>query len=692
MLSCDVIPQPQTDPDGSKYQAGPALEILSKSDVFAPQGGVGTIVINTTQPLSARADRVWVDVAVSGNRVTLTVDRNESIESRYSSITLKAGDASAEVLVQQFGVNSAYAWDESYTFPFAGGELTLPYGETGTVWADVSEVKWISAQVDEQTCSITFSASKSIYNYERKGDVRVVIGEDYTREIRFIQEANPAGINPGEPEPLEFTVQADWTPKYVDPSSPDDPTTVVGVDVAEDSHAGRYFIKVVSQADYTAAGGDEQLFLNRNVAAWAGASPQVYRASSTEEIEKLAIGQYRVYAIGVNNQNEPNGTYAVTPFSVTKVLSPYEKFLGTWSFDRNGTEDVWTVTEKEPGKTYSVTGIDGINDIAVEAEFNADGTVTIRAQKDLGEHTVTTSSGELTGQAAIYGRILYQGTEYYVTGTYPIFVISFDNKATTGSLAPGAVSTNIGDFDLVGFSIYTIVGESAYSTTNRASLPATITHLTYAEGSGEGGGEGGGGGGGGDDPGTDTYSKWLGTWNGGDVALTVSQKEKDKTYTVSGLEGYDFETRYKDGKMEFFYQVLAEDGSRQLCLYGIDDDGDGYIIEGDPENDGWLATATLNAAGTSANLVGAEFDAVYGGTSYHERVVVLLLLAYDSAEDKFYYASSDPKQIDMPTTMTKSSGSSVKALRSACFDMRKGEFIPLYRTFTTGPRVPFKSK
>ena len=688
VLSCDVIPQPTSDADGSQYQSGPALEILSKSVVFTPQGGTGTIVVNTTAPLTARSDRGWIDVSVSGNCVTLTVQRNESIESRYSSITLRAGGASAEVTAQQFGINSSYAWDESYTFPFAGGSLTLPYGETGTVWVDVSELPWLTAAVDEENKTIEFTAARSIYNWERKGDVSVKFGEDIVKSIRFIQESNPSGINPGDAEPVDFEVQAAWTPKYVDPAGPDDPISVVGVDVAEDSHAGRYFIHVVTKADFAAAGSDEQLFLNRNASTWAEAGPQIFRASSTLEMEKLELGNYRVYAIGVDNENQVNGSYAVTEFAVTKVLSPYEKFLGTWSFDRNGTEDVWTVTEKVAGKTYNVTGIDGIDDVTVEAEFNADGTVTIRAQKDLGEHTVSTSSGNLTGQAAIYGRILYSGSEYYVTGTYPIFTITFDAKANTGSLAPGSVSTNVGSFDLIGFGIYTIVDNSAYAATNKATLPATITHLTWAEGSG--GGEGGGGG---DNSGTDAYSKWLGTWSLAGSQVTISQKVAGQSYTLSGLEeGIEFETRFADGKMEFFYQVIASEGSRELCLFGIDDDGDGYIVEGDPENDGWLATATLASDGKSAQIVGAEFDAVYSGTQYHERIVILELLAYDSSDGKFYYASSDPHPVNLPATMSKASSASVKSFRAACYDAFRGEFIPAYKSIGCGPSVPFKRK
>lgn len=682
VLSCDIIPQPQVDPDGSQYQAGPALEILSKSVVFTPQGGTGVIVVNTTAPLTAKSDRGWIEVSVSGNRATLTVSRNESIESRYSTISLKAGGASAEVTAQQFGINSAYAWDESYTFPFAGGELTLPYGEAGSVWVDVTELPWLSAEVDEENKTIAFTAARSIYNWERKGDVSVRFGEDIVKEIRFYQEANPAGINPGDPEPVEFVLQADWTPKYVDPAGPDDPTSVVGVDVAEDSHAGRYFIKVVTKAEY-AAGSDEQLFLNRNAPVWAEESPQIFRASSTIEIEKLALGDYRVYAIGVDNQNRVNGSYAVTEFSVIKVLSPYEKFLGTWSFDRNGTEDVWTVTEKVAGKTYSITGIDGITDVAVEAEFNADGTVTVRAQKELGEHTVNTSSGEVTGQAAIYGRILYSGAEYYVTGTYAIFTISFDDsKATTGSLAPGKVKISAGEFDLVGFGIYTIVGDSAYASTNKASLPAKITHLTWASGSGDDPGDDPG-----DNPGTDGYAKWLGTWNAGSGrTITVAQDEAGSTYEVtdSGYDDFVYYSWYdaSTGQMLFRAQQVYEYDIDLYYFIGLDGNS---ICFGTEEDNSLIARGALSADGKSATVTGVSYTAKYqDGSTADLTVKTLTILDYQTEDgngyEKGWYGLSSVTDLDLPATLTKaSSASTMSVASSGRLDLDQGKFVKASR-------------
>ena len=672
--------QTEKDADGSQYLAGPALEIISKEVVFAPQGGSGSIVINTRETVSASADRSWAVVTVAGNRVTITVDRNESLESRYATIKLAAGGASAEVTAQQFGINSAYAWDDTYTFPYGGGTLDLPYGESGTVWVDVSETNWITAQVDEENHLIHFTVAKSIYNYERVGHVTVTIGDDYTRELTFIQQKNPAGLNPGEEEPVEFTVQPAWTPKYIQPTDPKDPMSTVGVDVAEGQSGGRYFIQVVNQADFNAAGADEQIFLNRNAATWAAASPRLFRASSTLEIDKLQNGSYRVYAIGVNNDNKVNYTYAVATFNVTKVLSPYEKFLGTWSYDRGGIEDIWTITEKVPNQSYNVTGIDGNTVITAEAVFNAaDGTMTLSAQSNLGENTVNTDAGEVTGQAGIYGRILYNGTEYYVTGSYPIFIATPNADASEATLAPQAVSTNVGDFDIIGFSLYTIVGQSAYAAVTKGSLPATIKHLTQGSGSDPGDDPGDNPG---DDPGSDAYSKWIGTWNAGSGrTITIAPNEQGKSYLVtdSGFGGFEYVTLLDSstGEMLFCTQLVDEYDIDEYYFIGVDGNSLRY---GDEDQDYLLARGVLSANGSSMTISPVK----YMSDGQEVQASAVTILDYQTEDgngyDQGWYGLNGIDDLTLPATLTKASSSSLSVARANYYDMNLNRFVHATRT------------
>jgi len=665
--------QQEKDADGSRYLPGPALEIISKDVVFAPQGGSGSIVVNTQQTLTATSDRPWAVLTVAGNRVTVTVDRNENLDSRYSTIKLSTGDATAEITAQQFGLNSAYAWEDSYVFPYGGGELELPYGESGTVWVDVSDADWITAVVDEENHLIHFTVAKSIYNYERTATVTVTIGETYTRELTFTQQKNPAGLNPGEEEPMTFTIEPAWKPYYVVPQSNDQDYSTVGVEVEEDSHAGRYFIKVVPASEINTTDPDElQLYLNRHAPEWAAASPQIHRASAEEEIEALPMGNYVVGAIGVNNDNQINGSVAFAVFSVTKVLSPYEKFLGTWSFDRNGTEDIWTVTEKVANKTYNLTGIDGNTVITAEAEFNAaDGTVTLKAQANLGENTVSTSSGNVTGQAAVYGRILYNGTEYYVTGSYPIFTVSFNADASVGTLTPGTVGTNLGDFDLIGFGLYTIVGESAYSATNKASLPATIKHLTQGSGSGDDPG---------DDPGDDAYGKWLGTWNAGSGrTLTISPSEQGKSYLVtdSGFGGFEYETWLDASTGEMLFRMQRVDVYEIDEYYFIGVNGNNLCF-GDEENDLLLARGSLN--GSTATISPVKY--MYNGNEVQAAAVTILDYQTEDGNgyDQGWYGLNNITDLTLPATLTKASTSSLNVLQKNCYDLDQNRLFHTTRS------------
>lgn len=679
LLSCDVIPQPQQGPDGSQYQSGPALEILSKTDVFSPQGGVGTIVVNTTQPLSVRSDRGWIDVAVSGNRATLTVSRNESIESRYSSLILKAGDASAEIIVQQFGINSAYAWDESYSFPFAGGELVLPYGDPGTVWVDVSELKWLTADVDEVENTITFTAKKSIYNYERKGDVRITIGDAVDRTIRFIQEPNPSGIDPGEDEPLEFTLQSDWTPKYVEPESPDAPTTVVGVDVAEDSHAGRYFIKVIPESEFT---GDEDLFLNRNAFAWAKEGPQIFRTSSTLEIEKLELGSYRVYAIGVDNQNVPNGTYAVATFSVTKVLTPFEKFLGTWSVTRGDYEDTWTIEEKEPGKSYTIKGLESFaGDFPITATFDAtDNTMHISAMAEMGSYTFTSSDGEHTAVIYFCGTISRSGSVVTVRGSYPIAVASITNKEEMTVTSDGSVKLSDGNtYPVIGMRYGGMEGTSFWTFDHSTpyTFPLKLKQLS------QGGGSGGGGGGGGDDPspGTGAYDKWIGTWNAGSGrTLKIEADEKDETYSVtdSGFGGFVYTTLFDKatGEMTFHTHQVYESGVDLYYFIGVDGN---YLRFGAEEDNYLIARATLASSGSAASVKAVT----YTQEGQQVSASALTILDYQTEDtddyDAGWYGLTAVTDFALPASLTKASASSLAvtsaASRATYYDLETGVLI-----------------
>lgn len=653
------------EPDGSQYAASPSIEIVSKDDVFPSEGGTGTIVVNTRETVTAASDRTWLTVSVSGRSIYLTATENETLESRYASVSIKAGDAASEITVQQFGMTSELMWESSYDFPYGGDELSLGFSESGVIRVTVPEGKdWISVDVEDKVLTIT--TSPNAYKASREGKVRFSAGEK-VREVGVVQAGNPGGLNPDDPTPQEFILQEGWTPKYIGLPEDDETKAVIGVDEAEGASLGRYFIKVVTAAEYNAA-GNQYIFLNVNAHAWAAANPEIHRGTSTEEIDALAFGDYFIYAIGVNNQGAVNYKYAVTPVTVSKVLSPYEKFLGTWSFPRGDGTDTWTVTENVPDQSYYITGIDGKADnIKVVANFNAEtGAITVSTQTNLGESTVNTSSGQLSGQTNLLGKIDYNGTIYRITGNYPIFTVKISEDASKADLVPGTVNIASlgGEFTLMGFAIYTVVGDSWYALTTGSTLPNTITHLSQGSGSGGGGNEGGGGGGGG---GGDTagYNGWIGTWDAGSGrTVTFAQKTAGTDYTVtdSGYGDFEYVATYdaSTGGIRLNLQMVDEYDIDQYYFIGINGNS---LISGDPENDYLIATGSLGSNGSSATITAVSYTTSNGNA----QAAAITILDYQTEDgggyEKGWYGLNGIDDLSLPATLTKASGSSLSVSR-----------------------------
>ena len=415
LVSCRREP---LDP-GSNYAAEPALEIVSKDVIFQAPGGVGSIVVKSTgKDLLASSQNPWLTISVSGNQVTLVAEENMDIESRYSVVTLVSGEQAATVVAQQFGITSELIWDDEYVFPSAGGDVTLKHNKEGYVQVDVVG-KWISAEVDDEAKTLAITVAKNLYNVEREGTVTFTSGED-VRVIRIRQEANPSGINPGDPEPQEFVVEKAWTPKYyLDESDASD--DVVGVEV-NGTDAGSYFIKVIPAAEFQAAGGDQYTYLNKNAFQWSKESPKTYTDSAKEKVGKLAVGSYLVYAIGVKPSAELSYTYAVATFNVTKTMSPYERFLGTWSVSRGDQEDTWTITEKVADQSYTISGIESLQqDFPIEAIFNeSDNSMTLKGQGPLGQYTFTNSGTSHTVDMYFGGLVDRSGSNVFVRGSYNV--------------------------------------------------------------------------------------------------------------------------------------------------------------------------------------------------------------------------------------------------------------------------------
>ena len=175
------------------------------------------------------------------------------------------------------------------------------------------------------------------------------------------------------------------------------------------------------------------------------------------------------YAMQGNTYGSPTTLPINNIKRVEKVAAKYEDFLGTWSVG----QDVWTVSQKEAGKTYTVTGIYGLGDIysgakTAEAAFDAENGQFYMMEQYLGEFNsddISAFSENPYGMCSDYlSGIFNYGSSAY--GAYPVNTDT-PEKIFTGAmdpsgnvqLAPGSCEWET--FAYIGFNWAIQTGENA---------------------------------------------------------------------------------------------------------------------------------------------------------------------------------------------------------------------------------------
>ena len=188
--------------------------------------------------------------------------------------------------------------------------------------------------------------------------------------------------------------------------------------------------------------------------------------------------------------------------------------------------------------------------------------------------------------------------------------------------------------------------------------------ITQEKGSGSSGGDEPGGD---DEPGEVTYASWIGSWSSSAGTLVISElSEADHIYVMSfeqfGEQNVPAFFNEETGALEFYSYEIGTEGNWTYWFCSFDSDD--YIETGGPDNDIMLASATLNAAKTAFTIEGNEYTAVYGGTSYDEVIVQLIVAGYLSEDEgnntAGWYTFNDMEPVDLPAAYTKAGTTSVK--------------------------------
>ena len=163
--------------DDATYSPTPKLEVTAVDVLFEPEGGQGSITVNTASSLTATTEASWLTLTVSGNQVTATADANTTLDGRSAKITLQAGGAQAVVTATQKGsVYGIILSDELLQIADTANSLTaIPIIHSGAVTVE-SLSDWLKASYHEESSSILIVGEANTDKAPRTGYVAFATG------------------------------------------------------------------------------------------------------------------------------------------------------------------------------------------------------------------------------------------------------------------------------------------------------------------------------------------------------------------------------------------------------------------------------------------------------------------------------------------------------------------------------------
>ena len=417
---------------------------------------------------------------------------------------------------------------------------------------------------------------------------------------------------------------------------------------------GSYGLLQLSKADFEAAGldkavRDEYQDILDYVAASSSATlaNQFYSQNTTWYRPYDGPGDYVEIAYGVNaNDNYSlTGDYAVVSFSIEAAgtSAAYEAWLGKWQPSDSAGSEIWNVTAKVPGESYTITGLAGAEDIELVAYFNADDATLNLSEQATG---VIVNVNNAPAEVRLMG--MYSNNTKLWGGTGWLFSAKISGE--TATLTPQKVPSTADNGNYTGCQFFSqpLSGGNSVYYYNRVLLDFTSTLKRPSE------------------TGSEAYNAWLGTWsiprNGGTDTWVISKDVADVSYTITGIEGLtDRVVKAKFVESTGEMSVSVQEGLKTYTdtdgtsindhLYGeILYQGDNYYITGSYV----IFTGSVN--GNSATLKPGTVSLEGIGDM---ELVGMIVLAYDPAAGKVVggYLQEGEEFTALPNTLTKVSGS-----------------------------------
>ena len=489
--------------EGLEIDAAKTLKVVDSDLLFSPDGvGAGVIKYDAVNSVSVQADKDWCTATVneSEKKVQVSVTKNLSIESRYARVTLRSGDESLTLTVQQMGEVLAGLDLTDITAPFEGTELTYPIKTNMDVKVSADK-DWIETSVSQDK--------------ELGTVLRIKIGQNPNPAVRTGLLSFEAGSHNGSINVLQYPPvkrETRWTlgveeGSFVYPHQLNNVTATADAAIAGE----KYVLTVVPKSSITGS-IEDYIFdvfaveaknkIDKDVADGVISSFEEGLLSGDSGIvsEDLPAAVY-VLLVGFDATGYVTGLYQWAEATVADKMPTYYRWAGTWKI--TGREvpysgatwvqpETWTITIDEDNLEKTLT-VHGINNITTSVVVKYDAAVfKFTYNEEDGSITLLSQHGPTFPYSASYGDSNMMPQGYYTKngGTsytrvssvgYKIFSATMSEDHATASVTPGIRNSGGVDYEYVAFRVFLLAGTGSTYTLSASSgvipLPFEMTRI-----------------------------------------------------------------------------------------------------------------------------------------------------------------------------------------------------------------------
>lgn len=143
-----------SDDETTKPEA--TLKVVRSDSEFNFEGGIGVIEIQSIGTVTATSSESWCQTTVIDNKVSLTVERNETIDSRTVLITLQSGNEETHVRVTQLGDTFDCDLVGEYSFAYLGGKMDFTFNTDREYKITTTNTEgWLTYELKDKRIVIT---------------------------------------------------------------------------------------------------------------------------------------------------------------------------------------------------------------------------------------------------------------------------------------------------------------------------------------------------------------------------------------------------------------------------------------------------------------------------------------------------------------------------------------------------------